>query len=227
HAGRQGDGPARAGRSGRPERGAAGHREAAGRPGLGGGPQGRAVEVPDGERSLAGRAAQRGAAAAGRRPRLGGPRRPRGGRAAAGAAGRVGFVSRLTLAPLVSDWSGPPGEASRAGLVVASTVSPGSHRTLRRYSVKRLSALIVTHRPLSPYAGHRWCRFGDTCYWIRRETGRPRRRLRTVTDAPIGIFDSGVGGLTVVRAILDQLPHEQVVYVGDTAHVPYGPKPIA
>jgi glutamate racemase len=48
-----------------------------------------------------------------------------------------------------------------------------------------------------------------------------------VTDAPIGIFDSGVGGLTVARAILDQLPHEQVVYLGDTAHVPYGPKPIA
>src|SRR3954470_19527782 len=54
-----------------------------------------------------------------------------------------------------------------------------------------------------------------------------RSRLRTVTDAPIGIFDSGVGGLTVARAILDQLPHEQVIYVGDTAHVPYGPKPIA
>jgi glutamate racemase len=48
-----------------------------------------------------------------------------------------------------------------------------------------------------------------------------------VTDAPIGIFDSGVGGLTVARAILDQLPHEQIVYVGDTANVPYGPKPIA
>lgn len=48
-----------------------------------------------------------------------------------------------------------------------------------------------------------------------------------MTDAPVGIFDSGVGGLTVARAILDQLPHEQVVYVGDTAHVPYGPKPIA
>jgi glutamate racemase len=48
-----------------------------------------------------------------------------------------------------------------------------------------------------------------------------------VTDAPIGIFDSGVGGLTVARAILDQLPHEQVIYLGDTAHQPYGPKPIA
>jgi glutamate racemase len=48
-----------------------------------------------------------------------------------------------------------------------------------------------------------------------------------VTDAPIGIFDSGVGGFTVARAILDQLPHEEVYYLGDTAHSPYGPKPIA
>jgi len=46
-------------------------------------------------------------------------------------------------------------------------------------------------------------------------------------DAPIGIFDSGVGGLTVARAVLDQLPHEPIVYVGDTAHSPYGPRPIA
>jgi glutamate racemase len=46
-------------------------------------------------------------------------------------------------------------------------------------------------------------------------------------DAPIGIFDSGVGGVTVARAVLDQLPHEPVVYVGDTAHSPYGPRPIA
>lgn len=49
----------------------------------------------------------------------------------------------------------------------------------------------------------------------------------TVSDAPIGIFDSGVGGLTVARAVLDQLPHEPVLYVGDTARGPYGPRPIA
>jgi glutamate racemase len=49
----------------------------------------------------------------------------------------------------------------------------------------------------------------------------------SVTNAPIGIFDSGVGGLTVARAIIDQLPRESVLYVGDTAHSPYGPKPIA
>jgi glutamate racemase len=48
-----------------------------------------------------------------------------------------------------------------------------------------------------------------------------------VKEAPIGIFDSGVGGLTVARAIVDQLPGEPVRYLGDTAHVPYGPKPIA
>ncbi|AAT89188.1 glutamate racemase [Leifsonia xyli subsp. xyli] len=48
-----------------------------------------------------------------------------------------------------------------------------------------------------------------------------------MTDAPIGIFDSGVGGLTVARAIRDQLPNESILYVGDTTHSPYGPKPIA
>jgi len=48
-----------------------------------------------------------------------------------------------------------------------------------------------------------------------------------VSDAPIGIFDSGFGGLTVARAVLDQLPHEPVLYLGDTARQPYGPKPIS
>lgn len=48
-----------------------------------------------------------------------------------------------------------------------------------------------------------------------------------VADAPIGIFDSGLGGLTVARAVLDQLPHEPVIYLGDTARAPYGSRPIA
>jgi glutamate racemase len=47
-----------------------------------------------------------------------------------------------------------------------------------------------------------------------------------VNNAPIGIFDSGVGGLTVARAIIDQLPNESVIYLGDTANTPYGPKSI-
>jgi len=43
---------------------------------------------------------------------------------------------------------------------------------------------------------------------------------------PIGVFDSGVGGLTVARAILDLLPHEPLIYVGDSARFPYGPRPV-
>jgi glutamate racemase len=43
---------------------------------------------------------------------------------------------------------------------------------------------------------------------------------------PIGVFDSGVGGLTVVRAIVDQLPREPILYVGDNGRFPYGPRPV-
>ena len=45
-----------------------------------------------------------------------------------------------------------------------------------------------------------------------------------MNDSPIGVFDSGVGGLTVVKEILQQLPNETIVYFGDTARVPYGNK---
>src|SRR5438309_10099857 len=41
---------------------------------------------------------------------------------------------------------------------------------------------------------------------------------------PIGVFDSGIGGLTVVKALCDLLPNENICYLGDTARVPYGPK---
>lgn len=47
------------------------------------------------------------------------------------------------------------------------------------------------------------------------------------SDAPIGIFDSGVGGLTVVRAIERRLPNESLIYLGDTARVPYGTRSVA
>src|SRR5256885_2966211 len=43
---------------------------------------------------------------------------------------------------------------------------------------------------------------------------------------PMGVFDSGVGGLTVARAIIDLLPNEPIVYVGDSARYPYGPRPL-
>jgi glutamate racemase len=45
-------------------------------------------------------------------------------------------------------------------------------------------------------------------------------------DKPIGIFDSGIGGLTVANAILAQLPNESICYFGDTAHIPYGTKQV-
>ena len=44
------------------------------------------------------------------------------------------------------------------------------------------------------------------------------------TQLPIGVFDSGVGGLTVVKEIMNQLPDETIIYFGDTARVPYGNK---
>jgi len=47
------------------------------------------------------------------------------------------------------------------------------------------------------------------------------------SDLPIGIFDSGVGGLTVYRALHEHLPHERFVYLGDTARVPYGTKSLS
>jgi glutamate racemase len=45
-----------------------------------------------------------------------------------------------------------------------------------------------------------------------------------LTEAPIGVFDSGVGGLTVLRALLAELPQERFIYLGDTARLPYGTK---
>ena len=44
------------------------------------------------------------------------------------------------------------------------------------------------------------------------------------TGRPIGMFDSGFGGLTVARAVIDLLPHEQLIYLGDTGRYPYGPR---
>jgi len=46
-------------------------------------------------------------------------------------------------------------------------------------------------------------------------------------DRPIGMFDSGFGGLTVARAVIDLLPAERLVYVGDTGRYPYGPRPLS
>jgi glutamate racemase len=47
-----------------------------------------------------------------------------------------------------------------------------------------------------------------------------------MNSKPIGVFDSGIGGLTVVRTLMNRLPHENIIYFGDTARVPYGPKSV-
>jgi glutamate racemase len=47
-----------------------------------------------------------------------------------------------------------------------------------------------------------------------------------LASAPLGVFDSGIGGLTVLKSLLEKLPHENFIYLGDTARVPYGSKPL-
>ena len=56
---------------------------------------------------------------------------------------------------------------------------------------------------------------------------KTRRQQSEIQNQPIGIFDSGVGGLTVYRALHERLPNERFVYLGDTARVPYGTKSLA
>jgi glutamate racemase len=53
------------------------------------------------------------------------------------------------------------------------------------------------------------------------------RMIGAVDGRPIGVFDSGVGGLTVLHELLVTLPHEDAVYLGDNARLPYGPRPLA
>ena len=102
--------------------------------------------------------------------------------------------------------------------------------------------LAPTVSPPNPHPGAMSHRFGHfepatpslPCFWNTVDTDGDLRILHRcaryagpMADAPIGIFDSGVGGLTVARSVLDLLPHEPMLYVGDTARGPYGPRPIA
>ena len=50
------------------------------------------------------------------------------------------------------------------------------------------------------------------------------KEYKNISEAPIGVFDSGIGGLTVAREIMSQLPDEKIIYFGDTARLPYGNK---
>src|SRR4028118_1520140 len=62
---------------------------------------------------------------------------------------------------------------------------------------------------------------------IRKDLGSSLSVAADDSQLPIGIFDSGVGGLTVYRALHERLPNERFVYLGDTARVPYGTKSLA
>src|SRR2546430_15014947 len=53
-----------------------------------------------------------------------------------------------------------------------------------------------------------------------------RSKITAMDPRPIGVFDSGVGGLTVLHECLVTLPHEDFVYLGDHARLPYGPRPL-
>jgi glutamate racemase len=50
--------------------------------------------------------------------------------------------------------------------------------------------------------------------------------MATSSNSPVGIFDSGVGGISVLRAIREQMPQEAILYLGDQGHIPYGPRPM-
>jgi glutamate racemase len=80
---------------------------------------------------------------------------------------------------------------------------------------------------VQPESQHRWVAASRPPTMIPGKpvrTGEQERGHSAVLDLPIGVFDSGIGGLTVVRELLRQLPHESVLYLGDTARVPYGPR---
>ena len=62
-------------------------------------------------------------------------------------------------------------------------------------------------------------------YTIGRIEFIEKRMIRLTDNRPIGFIDSGVGGLTVVKEALKQLPNENILFVGDTARCPYGPRP--
>src|SRR3978361_384977 len=59
---------------------------------------------------------------------------------------------------------------------------------------------------------------------LRGDPGSLFRQPGAMNDAAIGVFDSGMGGLTVMRALMQRLPNESFVYLGDTARLPYGSK---
>ncbi len=123
-------------------------------------------------------------------------------------SGRVSVVGSSGLTPGVrpggaasGDLPGEPGSEARPGGGSGTLVS-GHAVLLRRHGTPLDLHLVATSGP-------------DDAANV------------SGVDGPIGIFDSGFGGLTVARALVDLLPNEDIIYLGDTARAPYGPRPIA
>src|SRR6478672_10756555 len=112
--------------------------------------------------------------------------------------------------------TGPPRVAAPPETGVTHQTRVARHNVMAAPVVKPYPRIIMTSAsntdPAAPAAA---------------ETAAGSAGNAGLASRPIGVFDSGVGGLTVARAILDQLPNESILYVGDTAHSPYGPKPLA
>ncbi len=139
--------------------------------------------------------------------------------AGARAAGLLAAGERVGLLMLAPVPSGLPG-----GLVVLdppADVDDFAAHALRA-AARRRSCRARRHAR-GPTTGGRGGRGG------RRPVDARRGGERLVTDrgvrSPIGVFDSGLGGLTVLRSLIDLVPDEPIVYFGDTGRFPYGPKP--
>ncbi|MDE3129365.1 MAG: glutamate racemase [Gemmatimonadota bacterium] len=95
----------------------------------------------------------------------------------------------------------------------------GLDRRARRQPPVRRTRRLRRREPLGRARRARGPRRPGRRHRHRRQPPRP-----VTNPAPIGVFDSGIGGLTVVHELMRQLPHESIVYFGDTARVPYGNK---
>lgn len=90
--------------------------------------------------------------------------------------------------------------------------------TVTKYRERRDNNVVRAITDDSGAAGTPRCNFSSTGEWPKISS------LIGVHDQPIGVFDSGFGGLTVARALIDLLPNENLVYFGDTDRYPYGPR---
>src|ERR1700687_6120087 len=122
----------------------------------------------------------------------------------------------LGTSEILSGLATSPGQAREATKHVDSTaLALGSE-----FNSRRLHHLLISDFGLRP---------ADLKLelWTSNLKSETRNPQSEISNLPIGIFDSGVGGLTVYRALHERLPNERFVYLGDTARVPYGTKSLA